>query len=86
MKPMQTFKVVPALPARLERLRELAYNLRWSWNPDTIELFRRIDRPALGGNPSTIRSPCWARSTRRASSELAEDEAFWPTWTGRSGD
>lgn len=43
MKPIQTFTVVPSLPARLERLRDVAYNLRWSWNPDAIALFRRID-------------------------------------------
>ena len=24
-------------------LRELAYNLRWAWDHDTIELFRRLD-------------------------------------------
>lgn len=44
MRPVQTFTVVPSLPARLERLRELAYNLYWSWDPDTRELFRRLDR------------------------------------------
>ena len=30
MKPVRTFNVVPALPAALERLRALAYNLRWT--------------------------------------------------------
>ena len=43
MKPAYTFTVIPRLPAPLERLRELAYNLRWSWNHDTIALFRRLD-------------------------------------------
>ena len=43
MKPVGTFTVVPALPAPLERLRDLALNLRWAWNHDTIELFRRLD-------------------------------------------
>ncbi|MCW5852843.1 MAG: alpha-glucan family phosphorylase [Anaerolineae bacterium] len=43
MKPIGTFKVVPALPPTLERLRDLALNLRWAWNHDTIELFRRLD-------------------------------------------
>jgi len=43
MKPVHIFTVVPRLPASLERLRELAYNLRWSWNHDTIALFRRLD-------------------------------------------
>ena len=43
MKPIRTFNVVPSLPAPLEPLRGLAYNLRWAWNHETIELFRRLD-------------------------------------------
>src|SRR5450830_515026 len=43
MRPIRTFTVIPSLPPRLERLRELAYNLRWSWDYETIELFRRLD-------------------------------------------
>jgi len=54
MKPIQVFSVVPSLPKALEGLRELAYNLRWSWNHETIELFRRLDSDlweASGHNP-----------------------------------
>jgi starch phosphorylase len=43
MKPVRTFTIVPSLPEPLERLRELAYNLRWVWHHETIELFRRLD-------------------------------------------
>lgn len=43
MRSLQTFNVIPSLPAPLERLRDLAYNLRWAWHHDTIELFRRLD-------------------------------------------
>jgi len=32
-----------ALPRRIARLSELAYNLWWSWNPDVQELFKCID-------------------------------------------
>jgi starch phosphorylase len=35
-------------------LRELAFNLRWAWNHDTIELFRRLDSElweSTGHNP-----------------------------------
>ncbi len=39
-----TYHVVPSLPKNLEKLREIAYNLHWSWNPDARELFRRLDR------------------------------------------
>jgi len=37
------FNVIPELPTNLEPLRELAYNLHWTWNQDTFELFRRLD-------------------------------------------
>ncbi|GBD89845.1 maltodextrin phosphorylase [bacterium BMS3Abin04] len=38
------FDVIPSLPENLEPLREIAYNLYWSWNQDAQELFRRLDR------------------------------------------
>jgi len=44
MKPTRKFVVVPSLPDKLKRLRDLAYNLWWCWNPEAIELFRRLDR------------------------------------------
>jgi starch phosphorylase len=40
---IRKYNVIPSLPANLEPLRELAYNLWWSWNHDAIELFRRLD-------------------------------------------
>ena len=43
MKPIRTFTIVPSLPTELEPLRNLAYNLRWAWNHETIDLFRRLD-------------------------------------------
>ena len=53
-KPIQTLSVIPLLPEALEGLREIAYNLHWSWSNDTIELFRRLDRElweSSGHNP-----------------------------------
>ncbi len=44
MRTLHTYTVVPSLPEPLARLRELAYNLRWAWDYDTISLFRRLDR------------------------------------------
>jgi starch phosphorylase len=32
-----------ALPKRIGRLNELAYNLWWSWNPNAREVYRRLD-------------------------------------------
>lgn len=44
VKPIATISVVPNLPTPIKRLEELAYNLRWAWDYDTIDLFRRLDR------------------------------------------
>jgi starch phosphorylase len=44
IKPVATISVVPNLPKPIHRLQELAYNLRWSWDRDSIELFQRLDR------------------------------------------
>ena len=54
MKPVRTFNVIPRLPAELERLRDLAGNLRWAWDSETVELFRRLDHnlwESSGHNP-----------------------------------
>jgi len=54
VKPVQTISVIPALPAAIEPLREIAYNVSWSWSNDAIELFRRLDRDlweSSGHNP-----------------------------------
>jgi len=44
MRPHAVLNVVPSLPPSLTRLAELAYNLRWTWDSDTIELFRRLSQ------------------------------------------
>ncbi|HLB50042.1 MAG TPA: alpha-glucan family phosphorylase [Anaerolineales bacterium] len=33
----------PGLPRRIRRLADLAYNVWWSWNPDAMRLFTRLD-------------------------------------------
>jgi glycogen phosphorylase len=43
IRPVATVDVSPNLPPELERLLELAYNMRWSWDHDTLDLFRRLD-------------------------------------------
>lgn len=42
-KKLHRFTVVPSLPTGLSGLKALAYNLWWTWEPQAIELFRRID-------------------------------------------
>ncbi|MDR0842792.1 MAG: alpha-glucan family phosphorylase, partial [Acidobacteriota bacterium] len=75
MKPVQTFTIIPRLPASLERLRDLAYNLRWAWDSETIELFRRLDHDLWeksGHNP--VRMLGTLKQARLE--EVAADESF----------
>jgi len=54
MRPMFSINVVPSLPERLDPLSELAHNLWWTWNPEAIDLFRRLGQDAWeesGHNP-----------------------------------
>src|SRR5215211_3111742 len=41
---IRSFQVLPDIPEPLQPLVELAHNLWWVWQPDAIELFRRLDR------------------------------------------
>ena len=75
LRPIGTFRVVPSLPPALEPLRALAYNLRWSWSHESIDLFRRIDPDlweATGHNPVLV----LARVDQARFQELTTDEAF----------
>ena len=75
MRPVQVFQVVPSLPAPLEGLRRLAYNLRWAWDHDTIELFRRLNSDlweSTGHNPIRLLG-CIDQAELEAA---AKDEAF----------
>lgn len=39
-----TLSVVPRVPEGLESLRNLAFNLWWSWNYDALDLFKELDQ------------------------------------------
>ncbi len=56
IRPVATVDVTPNLPAKLERLLELAHNLRWSWDIDTLNLFRRLHRDLW---EQTDHNPVW---------------------------
>ncbi len=75
MKYIQTYQVFPKLPASLSFLGVLARNMWWSWKPDAIELFRRID-PRLweesGRNPIVFST----RVSRARLARLAKDDSF----------
>ncbi len=44
MRTIQKFRVRPTLPARVRPLTTIARNLWWTWNPEAVSLFRRIDQ------------------------------------------
>ncbi|MBI3607145.1 MAG: alpha-glucan family phosphorylase [Nitrospirae bacterium] len=75
MKPVRTFTVVPSLPPRLERLRDLAYNLYWSWDHTTRGMFRRLDAELWedsGHNPVLM----LGRINQSTLNAALEDEGF----------
>lgn len=75
MRPVHRVMVVPKLPEPLERLRELAYNLRWSWSYASVELFRRLDPDLweeLGHNPAQL----LGRLKQEQLQAAAADEGF----------
>jgi glycogen phosphorylase len=75
MRPLKTFQVRPALPDRLAALEALAYNIRWSWDHETISLFRNLDRDlweTSGHNPVLMLGSI----SQARLQELEQDEAF----------
>lgn len=75
IKPVARINVVPALPESLRRLQELAYNLRWAWDHETIALFRRLDRDLW---EATGRNPIWMLGliSQERLNAVCEDPAF----------
>jgi len=43
MRVIESFNVSASIPENLEYLREIAYNLWWYWNVQTVKLFYRLD-------------------------------------------
>lgn len=75
MKPIRTFAVIPSLPPQLDRLSDIARNLRWSWNHDAVALFRRLDDTLWiesGHNPVLM----LGRVDQARLEEVVNDEAF----------
>ncbi|MYF41572.1 MAG: glycosyltransferase family 1 protein [Rhodothermaceae bacterium] len=74
-KPVRTLTITPSLPPSLERLRELAHNVRWAWDENTVDLFRRLGADlwqSSGHNPVKMLTQTSAARLE----ELAEDEGF----------
>src|SRR5437762_5128023 len=75
MPTLQTYNVTPILPAALEPLREMSFNLWWTWEPAARRLFRHLD-PDLWNrtNHNPVRMLQLSRQSRLE--ELAQDKAF----------
>ncbi|MFD0890873.1 DUF3417 domain-containing protein, partial [Streptosporangium algeriense] len=43
MRAIRRFTVRTVLPPELAPLGELVHNLRWSWHPETLDLFAEVD-------------------------------------------
>lgn len=72
---VNAFTVVPSLPESLKRLRDLAYNLRWCWEPESLGLFQRLDRElwnTTNHNPVQILGQVKQERLR----DLAKDQGF----------
>jgi starch phosphorylase len=79
IKPVARINVVPNLPEPLRRLQELAYNLRWAWDHETIALFRRLDRDLW---ESTNHNPVWMLGiiSQERLEDACADPAFMATF------
>ena len=75
MRTIRPFTVVPRLPPRLERLRDIAYNVWWAWNPDAVELFTRID-PELWKRSHSNPVLLLAETDQSRLEGAARDDAF----------
>ena len=75
MPSVRSFTVLPALPDSLKDLKVIAGNLFWSWAPEFVELFKRIDSNlwrASGHNPVKL----LATVSQQRLEALAENQGF----------
>ena len=75
MPKVRNFTVLPALPDSLKALEIIAQNLFWSWNPEFVELFKRIDSnlwAACGHNPAKF----LGNVSQKQLEALAENQGF----------
>ncbi|MBI5441898.1 MAG: alpha-glucan family phosphorylase [Deltaproteobacteria bacterium] len=99
VRQLRTFTVVPSLPERLAPLLEIANNLWWTWNPEAVDLFRRMDQDLWS---ATYHNPVKMLGTidQERLRELETDDVFlshmdrvgqalarymsMPTWTDKA--
>ncbi|UCE66014.1 MAG: alpha-glucan family phosphorylase [Candidatus Zixiibacteriota bacterium] len=74
-KAFDTFRIKATLTGELSALEDLAYNLRWSWHPETIDLFRRLD-PDLWNETRHNPVKMLGLISQEKLSQAASDDAF----------
>ncbi|MEV5325531.1 alpha-glucan family phosphorylase [Nonomuraea sp. NPDC052634] len=75
MRAIRRFTVRTVLPAELAALGELVHNLRWSWHPETMDLFAEVDADLweqVGHDPVALLGAV----TPARLTELAADRRF----------
>ncbi|MBW8039348.1 MAG: glycosyltransferase family 1 protein [Planctomycetes bacterium] len=75
MPKVRNFMVLPTLPESLKDLETIAKNMFWSWNPEFVDLFKRIDSnlwTTCGHNP--VKFLCSV--SHDSFKALAENEGF----------
>ncbi|HYO40208.1 MAG TPA: alpha-glucan family phosphorylase [Nocardioidaceae bacterium] len=75
MRAFRRFVVRPVLPEPLQALGELAGNLRWSWHPETQDLFAAVD-PAAWASAGHDPVRMLGAVPMRRLEQLAGDPAF----------
>jgi len=72
---IRSFEVVPSLPEPLKPLLAVAHNLWWTWHPDAVSLFVRLDRvlwEQTNHNPVAMLGAC----SQDVLNHAAEDDGF----------
>jgi len=76
----RSFVAVASLPERIQRLREFAYNLWWSWHPRALDLFASLNLrlwTEIGNNPVRMLESV----SPEALEEAAENETYLVLYT-----
>lgn len=84
MRAIRRFTVRTVLPANLAALEELAINLRWSWHPQTRDLFAAVD-PALWDDDEPDPVGLLGEVSAERLAELSADPEF-VAWADRCRD
>ena len=71
----QLYNVAPRMPEELFFLENLSYNIWWSWQPEAIELFHRID-PVLWRQQEGNTRKFLSMISQERLEELAKDRSY----------